>query len=154
VISTLLDTGVVVALLDSSESYHDACRAELSQLEGRLVTCEAVIAESCYLLRDTAGASETILENVERGIFEIPVRLVEQAPAVRRLLRKYRSIPMDLADACLVDLAERLGTGRILTLDSDFDVYRWKGRRPFERLIELYDRGKPAPTARTRRPRR
>ena len=52
-------------------------------------------------------------------------------------MEKYRDVPIDLADACLVQLAADLDTGQILTLDSDFQVYHWKGRRVFELMIEL-----------------
>jgi uncharacterized protein len=68
---TLLDTGVIVGLLDRSETYHSRCVSALEKLEGPLVTCEAVIAESCYLLRSLSGAAETVLDNVERGVFQI-----------------------------------------------------------------------------------
>lgn len=133
----LLDTGVIVALLDRSERHHSQCVGVLSELAGSLVTCESCIAEACYLLREIRGAAEAVLSNVANGIFQIPFRLVDRAAVVERLLRKYRDLPMDLADACLVDLADRLGTGRILTLDRDFEVYRWRSRRKFELLVSL-----------------
>jgi predicted nucleic acid-binding protein len=66
---TLLDSGVIVGLLDRSETYHNRCVSALEELEGPLVTCEAVIAESCYLLRRLPGAAEAVLDNVEGGIF-------------------------------------------------------------------------------------
>ena len=131
----LLDTGVIVALLDRSERYHSQCVDVLSELAGSLVTCEACIAEACYLVRDIRGASEAVLSNVANGTFQLPIRLVDQAAAVEKPLKKYRNVPMDLADACLVDLADRLGTGRILTLESDFEIYRWRSRRKFELLV-------------------
>lgn len=137
--ATLLDTGVVVALLDKDERYHSRCVEVVSDVAGPLATCEASIAEACYLLRNTRGAPESVIKNVARGVFQIPVRLVDQANAVERLLRKYEDVPMDLADACLVDLADQLGTGQILTLDGDFEVYRWRSRRKFELLIELQE---------------
>jgi hypothetical protein len=127
----------MVALLDRSERYHSQCVGVLSELVGSLVTCEACIAEACYLLREIRGASEAVLSNVAKGTFQIPIRLVDQAGAVEKLLKKYRDVPMDLADACLVDLADRLGTGRILTLDRDFEIYRWRSRRKFEQLISI-----------------
>jgi hypothetical protein len=65
------------------------------------------------------------------------VRLTDQAANVEKLMKKYRDVPMDLADACLVDLADRFETGRILTLDSDFEIYRWRVRRKFELLVAL-----------------
>lgn len=133
----LLDTGVIVALLDRSERHHERCVDVVANVVGPLVTCEAVIAEACYLVRRLPGAAEAVLENVEMGVFRVPVRLEDQAGTVRKLLRKYREVPIDLADACLVDLADRFGTGRILTLDGDFGVYRWRSRRRFESLVTL-----------------
>lgn len=133
----LLDTGVIVALLDRSEQHHSECATVVEELKIPMVTCEAVIAESCYLLRALKGAAEAILENVERGVFHIPFQLSQSAASVRTLLRKYRDIPADLADACLIHLADQLGTGDILTLDRDFESYRWGRNRPFHMLVNL-----------------
>jgi predicted nucleic acid-binding protein len=133
----LLDTGVIVALLDRSERYHSQCVEILSDLTGTLVTSEASVAEACYLLRNVRGAPEAVVSNVANGLFQIPAHLVDQGAAVEKLLRKHRDVPMDLADACLVNLADRLETGRILTLDRDFEVYRWRARRRFELLVAL-----------------
>jgi len=133
----LLDTGVIVALLDRSERHHAQCVTVVEDLERALVTCEAVIAESCYLLRRLPGASETVLENVERGVFHLPFQLSQSAAQVGSLLRKYRDVPADFADACLIRLAEQLNTGDILTLDRDFELYRWRRTRRFRLLINL-----------------
>ncbi len=100
-----------------------------------LVTCEAVIAESCYLLRGQAGAAEAILENVRTGVFQIPWQLAQAAASLQRLFRKYRDREMDLVDACLVHLAGEVETGEILTLDHDFEIYRWGKNKPFHLLL-------------------
>jgi uncharacterized protein len=134
---TLLDSGVIVALLDRSEAHHTRCVAALEELGGPLVTCEAVIAESCYLLRGLPGAAEAVLENVERGIFQISFQLSRSASLVRNIMSKYRDLPVDFADACLVQLADELNTGDILTLDRDFESCRWRRTRPFRLLIAL-----------------
>ena len=131
----LLDTGVIVALLDRSERSHAACVEVMTDLAAPLVTCEAVIAEACYLLRRLRGAPDAVLANVERGVFQVPFRLDATVGAIRVLMKRYASVPMDLADACLVHLADTLETGAILTLDSDFGVYRWRRRRSFELLV-------------------
>jgi uncharacterized protein len=133
----LLDTGAIVALLDRSERHREQCVAIIEALELVLVTCEAVIAESCYLLRRIPGAGETALENVERGVFQIPYPLSQSAVPVRATLRKYRDLPADFADACLIHLADQLNTGDILTLDRDFDSFRWRRNRPFHLLVKL-----------------
>jgi predicted nucleic acid-binding protein len=131
----LLDAGVIVAWLDTSESKHRACVDALQGISSPFVTCEAVIAESCYLLRNVTGAKEAVLENVSSGVFQIPLRLSDAASDVRRILRKYRDRDVDLADACLVHLANEFETGEILTLDSDFQVYRWGRNKTFRSLV-------------------
>ena len=131
----LVDTGCIVALLDRSERHHEHCVEVVTQLSAPLVTCDAVIAESCYLLRALRGAVDAVLRNVEQGVFRLPFRLDASAGAVRRLLRRYRNVPMDLADGCLVVMADELDTGDILTLDSDFKVYRWRRSRRFHNLL-------------------
>ena len=135
----LLDTGVIVALLDRRERYHAGCVALVERLERPLLTCETVIAESCYLLRALPGAAETVVENVERGVFQIPFQLSQAAATVRLLLRKYRDLPASVADACLIYLADQFNTGDILTLDRHFNTYRWHRTRPFHLLIDLGD---------------
>ncbi|HEY4362396.1 MAG TPA: PIN domain-containing protein [Bryobacteraceae bacterium] len=131
----LLDTGVIVALLDRSEKRHRHCVEVIHGLAAPLLTCEAVIAEACYLLRRLPGAPEAVLENVTTGAFQIPLQLSHSAPAIQRILRKYKDREVDLADACLVHLAATLQTPEILTLDRDFEVYRWGGSKPFHFLI-------------------
>jgi predicted nucleic acid-binding protein len=133
----LLDTGVIVALLDRSERFHQTAASIVQGLRQPLVTCEAVLAEACYLLRNLTGAPEAVIENVEKGIFQIPLPLHRSAGAVRRILKKYRDMHIDLADACLIALAEELKTAEILTLDSDFKVYRWRTKQPFQLLIDF-----------------
>ncbi len=130
-----MDTGVIVALLDRSERAHLRCSELINSLAAQLFTCEAVITESCYLLRHLKGAAEAVLDNVGSGTFQIVFQLPASATEVRRLMRKYRDQEMDLADACLVQSASDLRTGDILTLDSDFDVYRWGSNKPFRRLV-------------------
>ena len=134
----LLDTGVIVALLDRSERFHRASAEAIAELGEPLVTCEAVIAESCYLLRALKGAAEAVIENVAAGVFQIPLQLRQSADEVGSILHKYRDRQVDLADACLIQLANHFGTGRILTLDRDFEVYRWGRNTRFELLIPLH----------------
>jgi uncharacterized protein len=130
----LLDTGVIVALLDRSESFHRACAQTVREVEAPLVTCEAVIAESCYLLRNLSGASGAVIENIAAGIFQIPFQLSRDTAGVKQVMAKYKDRKIDLADACLIRLAEEFGTPDILTLDRDFAIYRWGKNKPFRVL--------------------
>jgi uncharacterized protein len=133
----LLDTGVIVALLDRSEKFHQACATAIREVEAPLITCEPVIAESCYLLRILPGAPEAVIENVAAGIFQIPFQLSRETAGVKQTLRKYRDLKIDLADACLIRLADEFESADILTLDKDFEIYRWGKNKPFRMLPDL-----------------
>ena len=81
-------------------------------------------------------AAETFLAGAAVGAFDVFSIALDQLPRVIALMRKYRNLPMDLADASLVILAEHLGSGRILSTDQrDFGAYRWKNHRPFQNLL-------------------
>jgi predicted nucleic acid-binding protein len=134
--SGLVDTGAIVALLDRSEHHHKHCAGAIGEIEAPLLTCEAVIAETCYLLREIKNAVDAVLENVEKGVFLVPYRVTGKTFGLRRLLKKYAEVPMDFADACLVGMANEYQTGRILTLDRDFRIYRWGKNRPFDLVVE------------------
>ena len=132
--TTLVDAGPLVALVDRGEPAHEACREALNLLHAPMVTTWPALTEALYLLGTAAGwpGQEALWKLMDRGDLQV----VDLDDAVRRrtrdLMDKYGDAPMDLADASLVALAETLDTRRIFTLDSDFEVYRWKGRRRFE----------------------
>ena len=130
---TLLDTGVLVGLLDASEGRHAVCVDAFRRCRGPLLSTEAVLTESLYLLSESLEAQEACLEMFLRGAVVLVPTSVEDLARVKALMRRYRSLPMDYADASLVALAEVVGTGSILTLDRrGFGVYRWRTRRSFE----------------------
>jgi predicted nucleic acid-binding protein len=133
----LLDSSVIVALLDKREQYHEQCVRVVEELEQPLATCEAVLSESCFLLKKIPHAAHRILDNVEEGIFQIPFQLTRSTASVYDILRKYHDLPVSFADACLVQMADELDTGDILTLDGDFMHYRWRKTRRFRMLIPL-----------------
>ena len=133
----LLDTGAIVALLDATDSFHRPCADALAELRAPLITCEPVIAESCYLLHNLDGAAEVILESIASREFLIPITLADMASPVQRIFRKYRDRRIDLADAALIHLANEFQTADILTVDSDFHVYRWGNNNAFRLLVPL-----------------
>jgi predicted nucleic acid-binding protein len=133
----LVDTGVLFALLNRKEQRHLDCLEALKNIYRPMVTCEAVIAETAHLLRYKLEALEALLSNIQSGLFTIPFQISRSAPQVLSLLRKYRDTPADFADACLIQMADELNTGDILTLDSDFAHYRWRRNRSFNLLIPL-----------------
>ncbi len=133
----LVDTGFLVAAYNKRERHHAVCVRTYHGLDHPLVTCEPVIAEALHLLRFTPGAADDILASVAEGILEMPFRLGESAAAIQKIMKKYQDVPADLADACLIHMADELDTGDILTLDSDFRHYRWRRNRSFHLLIPL-----------------
>ncbi len=133
---SLIDTGPLVAALDRSEPHHDWAAAQLERLEPPLLTCEAVLSEAAFLLR-RAGANEALpLRLAERGMVStVAVTESERDMAhLRRLMEQYSNVPMSFADACLVRLAERFSDAQLLTLDSDFRIYRASGQRTISLL--------------------
>jgi predicted nucleic acid-binding protein len=133
----LVDSSFFIALYDQSDFDHARCMRTYESLDRPLVTCEAVVTESVYMLRYVSGAAEALLASIECGALEIGFRLSEAAGSIRSIMKKYRDTPADFADACLIHLADELDTGDILTLDSDFIHYRWRKTRPFRMLIPL-----------------
>ena len=126
----IVDTGPLVAFFDRSERYHAWTTGRIEELEAPLLVCEPVLTEALYLLARFPGAQDTMLDLLQIGGLELAFRLTEHVGPIRRLMRKYRDTPMSLADACVVRMAEIHEEHSVLTLDSDFTVYRKHGRTP------------------------
>jgi len=134
----IADTGFWLALANRKDHHHDRARQRLASLDEPLVTTWPVVTETCYLLLKILGSAsqEKYLLSFAAGAFEVFDLQREDAPRIVALMEQYADLPMDLADASLVILAEHLGHGRILSTDQrDFHAYRWKQHRPFENLL-------------------
>lgn len=129
IVRHLIDTGPIVAYLDPRDVHHAWAVEVIGELRPPLLTCEPVLAEACYLLRRLHTGPQRVLSLVERGLISPDFRLVDEAQSVASLMRRYRDVPMDLADACLVRMAEVHERATVLTIDSDFTIYRKHGRR-------------------------
>jgi predicted nucleic acid-binding protein len=134
----LADTGFWLALANPRDRHHAAARSSLESLAEPLITTWPVVTETCYLLLTRIGppSQRELLSLLDRGGFEVFPFGPEHVPRTLELMKAYEDLPMDLADASLVVLAEALGHGRILSTDRrDFGAYRWKQREPFENLL-------------------
>jgi len=118
----------LVALLNRRDRHHAWAETVWSEVEAPLLTCEAVLAESCHLLRRTEAGPAAVMELLRRGAIAIGFSLAEESPAVGRLIKRYGDVPISLADACLVRMSELLTGSEVMTVDSDFRVYRRQGR--------------------------
>ncbi len=130
--SALLDTGAFVALLDRSEENHKRCVQFFKDFPGRLLTTEPVLTETVYLLGPSFKAQKLAIEFILReGAVLVPQSPTSLSRAMA-LMKKYKDVPMDFADATLVVLAEETGIQEIFTLDiKDFHTYRIRGRKTF-----------------------
>jgi predicted nucleic acid-binding protein len=124
----IVDTGPLVALFDRAEQYHRWVAKRFDELDAPLLVCEPVLAEAMYLLARYPKAQDAVLEFVQNGALSVAFRIDEHLDALRRLLQKYKDMPMSLADACIVRMSEIHDRHAVLTLDSDFLVYRKHGR--------------------------
>jgi predicted nucleic acid-binding protein len=134
----IADTGFWVALLNESDAHHGRAVEVLRTLDRRLVTTWPVLTETCHLLLRWGGgvAQRRYLESWVQGRFDVHDIGANHAPRIDALMLKYNSLPMDLADASLVLMAEILESGDILSTDRrDFNAYRWKSRKPFNNLL-------------------
>ena len=133
---TLLDTGPLVAYFSRREAHHDWAVAAFNRLEPPAITCEPVLTEVCFLIARGGSSAARVLDQVRHRQIEIGFPLDREIEPVRALIERYADVPMSLADACLVRLAEMTGLP-ICTLDRDFSIYRAHGRAPLT-LITPY----------------
>lgn len=89
-----------------------------------------VLTETTYLFARFPRAQDALFDLLQNGALAVAFRLEEHVRVLHRLLRKYRDTPMSLADACIIRMAEIHEDPRVLTLDSDFTIYRRRGRLP------------------------
>jgi uncharacterized protein len=135
----IADTGFWVALFSPNDQYHSLATGYLDQLNEPLITTYPVLTETCHLLLKRASHKHVIgfMNSYVQGAFQL--YHLDQPSHSKRMIQameKYADLPMDLADASLVVLAEHLGHGRILTTDQrDFHAYRWKSQHPFQNLL-------------------
>ena len=133
--SVVVDTGPIVASLDADEANHGWTLARLEELRPPLLTCEAVLTEVAFLLARAGADPSMVVSMVTKGVLTIVNLFDEDADAIGRLLRRYSNVPMSLADACLVRIVERTPNASVFTLDSDFRIYRQRGRRLIPLMI-------------------
>ena len=129
----LLDTGAFVALVDRDERLHGDCVAALEQWTGPVVTTEAVLTETLYLVGPGWREQRTCLEFILRGAFQLVPSSTKSLQRVAVLMEKYRNVPMDFADATLAVLAEELEPEWVFTLDRrGLSIYRLHRNRAFQ----------------------
>jgi len=125
----IVDTGPLVALLVRTDDHHGWTVDRLRELRPPFLTCEPVLAEVAHLVRRVPHGPDRFVDLLLSDLLQVDFDVMAERAAVGRLLRRYADRPMSLADACLVRLAELHERASVLTIDSDFAVYRKHGRR-------------------------
>ncbi|NBO31808.1 MAG: PIN domain-containing protein [Cyanobacteria bacterium WB6_1B_304] len=135
----IIDTGVWLALSNRKDQFHERAKSRFLDLEKEgFITTWCVLTETCYLLqkRISRTAPDIFIQQIYASKTKIFDLSKDHLPRVIELTQKYINLPMDLADASLVILAEHLGHGRILSVDQrDFNTYRWNNTYPFQNLL-------------------
>ncbi len=126
--AAIVDTGPLVAFFDRAERHHRWVTKRIEELDAPLLVCEPVLAEAMFLLARYDKAQDAMLALVENGALNVAFRVEDHIGELRKLLQKYRNVPMSLADACIVRMSEINDRHFVLTLDSDFSIYRKHGR--------------------------
>ncbi|MBI2926137.1 MAG: PIN domain-containing protein [Verrucomicrobia bacterium] len=132
--TVIVDAGPLVAYLKKDDADHPWAVEQFKRFRVPLHTCDAVLSEAFFLLQQTRNGARQLLALLERGIVVPSFALATELPAVGQLMRRYEDVPMALADARLVRMAELASQSTVFTLDSDFRIYR-KDRRQIIPLI-------------------
>lgn len=119
----IVDAVAIVAAVDAREMWHRKANRLFRELPKPLLTCEAAITESCFLLGRSSRGLEGIIALMSSGAVYIDFSLSKELAPVEQLLRKYSDVPMSLADACLVRMSE-IFDAPVFTFDADFRIYR------------------------------
>ncbi len=132
----LIDSGPLVALFNASDRWHKKTLTFLKNYQGTLITTWPVITEVVYLLRFSVHAQTDFLEFISRGGLRIAEISTPDLRYITNRMEQYKDRPMDLADASLMCIAERESIDSILSIDSDFSIYRTSGKKQLKNLMQ------------------
>lgn len=125
----IVDTGPLVAFLNKKEVHHAWVVEQFRSLQPPLITCEPVLTEAFHLLSRLRTGHRRFFELLASGAISVEFDLMNEQKALGKLAQKYEDLPMSLADACLVRMAELYPDAPVFTLDHHFRIYRKNGRR-------------------------
>lgn len=116
----IADTGLVVAFLNRRDAHHHWAVRLAGQVTAPLVTCEAVLAEAAFQCESVLS----VLALVREGLLQVNFDLNVNQARIEVLAKRYEDRAPDLADLCLICLSEQLRDWPIITVDTDFRIYR------------------------------
>jgi predicted nucleic acid-binding protein len=127
--AVIVDAGPLVAFLDEREAHHAWVVDQFRSLAPPFLTCEPVLTEAFYLVSRLRNGSRRFFELLATSVVSVEFAMMAEREALATLVRKYADLPMSLADACLVRMAEINADSTVFTLDHHFRIYRKHGRQ-------------------------
>jgi predicted nucleic acid-binding protein len=131
----IVDTGPLVAFLVKEDVYHSWAVEQFKKLAAPFITCEPVLTEAFYLLHRLKDGDKRFFALLDSGLLRVEFELMGEQEALSRLVRKYDDLPMSLADACVVRMAEIFSKASVFTVDGHFRIYRKHGRQVIPTII-------------------
>jgi len=132
----IVDTGPLVAFLVGTDRHHSWAAERFRELRAPFLTCEAVLAETFYLVARLRDGPGRFFELLDSGLLVgASFDVFSERNTLRKLVRKYADLPMSLADACVVRMAELHDRASVFTVDGQFRIYRKHGRRQIPAIL-------------------
>jgi len=133
--NTLIDAGPIIALFNKNDKYHKKIKNFLKKYNGKLTSTWPVVTEVSHMLDFNVQTQIDFLTWIQLGGVDIEAIENEDIGRIIELSMKYSDLPMDLADASLVVLSEKLKIKEIITIDSDYYVYRTINKEMIENIF-------------------
>jgi len=130
----LTDSSILFAYYSVRDNYHDLACSFFEQCSSELITTIPCVTEVMYLLSRNYRAQNEFLNDLAQKLYRCIPLLPEDFARIIQLNEQYADLPADFADLSLIAISERLKISSIITLDSDFDIYRRYRKQPFERV--------------------
>jgi uncharacterized protein len=135
--STLIDAGPIIALFNKNDAYHKVVKTFLKTHKTKLVTSWPVITEASHMLDFNVQVQIDLFKWIRLGGLIIEEVGFQDIDRIIALSEKYSDVPMDLADASLVVLSEKLKIKEIITIDSDYYIYRTIEKEMIKNILEI-----------------
>ncbi len=136
--STIIDSGPLIALFDKNDKYHNKVLTFLKSYDGKLITTWAVVTEVTHMLSFNLKVQIDFLRWIDRGGLEVVEITNKDLEKIINFMEKYTNVPMDLADGSLLVVAQNLQIRDIVSIDSDYDIYRTIKKEPLRNLLQVH----------------
>ena len=135
--TTLIDSGPLIALFDRSDNYHDKVLNFFKNYKGEFITTWAVVTEVTHMLDFNLKVQLDFLKWIELGAIKIYEIKQSDLKSIIPMIKRYTNVPMDFADSSLMFVAQKEGINTIVSIDSDFDIYRTLKSGYLKNLLSL-----------------